>query len=183
MFRSLGKSLAAAHFFIVRIWARLLMHCYRCRFRSAGKNLIFDPINSSFSYGSIDIGDHVFIGGRAWFSGEIAISSYVMFGPNVTILGGDHEFKSTRTPMRFVKDNTSRQGSISIGCDSWIGANVTILKGVIVGQGAIIAAGAVVNRSVEPFSIVAGVPARKIGMRFNDAEKEKYLDGARNWPI
>lgn len=181
MFRLLGQSLAAAHSFIVRAWVKLLMYCYRNRFRSAGKNLVFDPISSSFSYGSINVGDHVFIGGRAWFSGEIAISSYVMFGPGVTILGGDHEFKNTKIPMRFVKDNASRQGSISIGRDSWIGANVTILKGVVVGDGAIIAAGAVVNRDVEPFSIVAGVPSRKIGMRFNDAEKEQYLDSARKW--
>ena len=65
---------------------------------------------------------------------------------------------------------------IEDGC--WIGANVTILKGVRVGRGSVIAAGAVVTKSCEPYSIIGGVPAKLIKMRFTPeqiAEHERLL--------
>lgn len=83
--------------------------------------------------------------------------------------------------MFFVKDNQQRQAKIKIGDDVWVGANVTILKGVEIGQGAIIAAGSVVNKSVEPFSIVGGVPAKKIAERFTQAEKQAYISHSHHW--
>ena len=52
--------------------------------------------------------------------------------------------------------------------DNWIGANVTILKGVTIGEGAVIAAGSVVNKVVPSYSVVGGVPARVIRMRFTE---------------
>ncbi len=151
---------------VCRIWRRMLMPCYRQRFRVAGANVLFDPLSSQFSYGSISIGNHVFIGGRAWFSGEIRIGSYVMFGSNVTILGGDHEFRNRELPMFLVKEKTSKPQSVTIGDDVWIGANVTLLKRACIGRGAIVAAGSVVTMSVPPYSIYAGVPAKFIGWRF-----------------
>jgi acetyltransferase-like isoleucine patch superfamily enzyme len=54
-----------------------------------------------------------------------------------------------------------------IGNDVWIGDNVVVLAGLSVGDGAVIGAGAVVTHDVEPYSIVGGVPAREIGMRFS----------------
>jgi acetyltransferase-like isoleucine patch superfamily enzyme len=53
----------------------------------------------------------------------------------------------------------------AVGDDAWIGSNCIILPNVSIGEGAVVAAGAVVTKDVEPFSIVAGVPARKIKMR------------------
>ena len=58
------------------------------------------------------------------------------------------------------------------GC--WIGANVTILKGVTIGRGSVVAAGAVVTRSCPPYSIVGGVPARVIKPRFTAEEIEEH---------
>ena len=55
-----------------------------------------------------------------------------------------------------------------IGSDVWIGANAVILRGVTVGNGAVIAAGAVVNKDVPSYAIVGGVPAKIIKFRFND---------------
>tara|TARA_R110001592_G_scaffold64137_3_gene196920 strand:- start:2147 stop:2650 length:504 start_codon:yes stop_codon:yes gene_type:complete len=150
------------------------MHCYKYQFKSVGSNVIFDPINSQFSYEHIVIGDHVFIAAGAWFSGSMSIGSYVMFGPNVTILGGDHEFSNLHQPMFFVKEKTKNPDDIRIGSDVWVGANVTILKGVNIGNGAIIAAGSVVTKDVEPFTIVAGIPALKIKDRFSSEQLIQY---------
>lgn len=56
----------------------------------------------------------------------------------------------------------------AIGNDVWVGTNVMILSGISIGDGAIIAAGAVVVNDIEPYAIYGGVPARKIGQRFSD---------------
>lgn len=65
---------------------------------------------------------------------------------------------------------------IKIGNDVWIGANVVILPGVTIGDGAVLAAGAIVNKNVEPYEIVGGVPAKPIKKRFTDDVIEKLLE-------
>jgi acetyltransferase-like isoleucine patch superfamily enzyme len=74
--------------------------------------------------------------------------------------------------------------SVEIGCDVWIGAGAMIMDGVKIGHGAIVAAGAVVTRDVEPYSIVGGVPARPLGERFGP-EKVARLIEIRwwDWPV
>ncbi len=62
---------------------------------------------------------------------------------------------------------------VTIGNDVWIGHNATIMPGVKIGNGAVIGTGAVVTKDVEPYSIVVGVPAKKIKMRFSDEIIEK----------
>lgn len=64
---------------------------------------------------------------------------------------------------------------VSIGNDVWIGANALILPGVHIGDGAVVAAGAVVTKDVEEYAIVGGVPAKLIKYRFNKADREKLL--------
>lgn len=70
--------------------------------------------------------------------------------------------------------------SIIIGNDVWIGDRVSILEGVKIGNGAIIAAGAVVVKDVEPYSIVGGVPAKHIKTRFN-AEEIRRMENIKWW--
>lgn len=65
---------------------------------------------------------------------------------------------------------------VMIGNDVWIGARVTLLEGIKIGDGAVIAAGAVVNCDVEPYSIYGGVPAKKIGDRFDEDTKSRLLN-------
>lgn len=65
---------------------------------------------------------------------------------------------------------------VSIGNDVWIGNNVSIMDGVKVSDGAIIGNGAIVTKDVKPYEIVAGIPARKIGQRFNDSEIKILLE-------
>lgn len=64
----------------------------------------------------------------------------------------------------------------TIGNDVWIGANVMIRRGVNIGDGAIVGAGSFVNRDVAPYSIIAGLPAKKVGMRFSDDVVSELLD-------
>lgn len=181
MFNFLKRIIAKLHFYSSKIWVKSIMICYRSLFSQIGKDVIFNPINSIFSYPHIKLGNHVFIGGKAWFSGKISIGNYVMFGPSVTILGGDHEYKNTKKPMFFVKDNQARSASIIVEDDVWVGANVTILKGVTIKRGAIVAAGSVVNKDVEEFSIVGGIPAKVLAQRFTDNEKKEYLSNLTVW--
>lgn len=60
--------------------------------------------------------------------------------------------------------------------DNWIGANATILKGVRIGEGAVISAGAVVVKDVSPYTVVGGVPAVKIKDRFTEAQMKAHLE-------
>jgi phosphonate metabolism protein (transferase hexapeptide repeat family) len=74
-----------------------------------------------------------------------------------------------------------RQHRVTIGHDVWIGHNAVIMPGVTLGNGAVVGAGAVVTKDVEPYSIVGGVPAKKIKMRFDDdliarIEESKWWD-------
>jgi phosphonate metabolism protein (transferase hexapeptide repeat family) len=77
-----------------------------------------------------------------------------------------------------------RGDRVIIGNDVWIGHNVTVLPGVRVGDGAILAAGAIVTKDVAPYEIVGGVPARKIRERFPSAIAERLQRIAWwNWPF
>jgi acetyltransferase-like isoleucine patch superfamily enzyme len=110
------------------------------------------------------IGDHVGIAANAFIAvrGPVKIGSNTIFGPGVAIHAENHVFQALDTPIRL--QGAQRRG-VTIGEDCWIGSNAIILDGVTIGQGAVVAAGAVVNRNVPPFSIVGGVPAKIIEMR------------------
>jgi acetyltransferase-like isoleucine patch superfamily enzyme len=92
---------------------------------------------------------------------SITIGSNNMFGPNIFLTDSDHSVELTHTP----KSGPMSRGILRIGDDCWIGANVAILKDVELGDGCVVAAGAVVTRSFPPNSIVGGVPAKLIRMR------------------
>jgi len=68
-----------------------------------------------------------------------------------------------------------KHAAAKIGHDVWIGANAVIMRGVKIGNGAVIAAGAIVNKDVEPYSIVGGVPARHLKYRFDKETIERLL--------
>jgi virginiamycin A acetyltransferase len=75
------------------------------------------------------------------------------------------------------------KGDTVVGNDVWLGERATILPGVLIGDGAIVASLAVVSRDVEPYAVVAGNPARQVRRRFDPATIERLLAVAWwNWP-
>jgi len=88
-----------------------------------------------------------------------------MIGPRVAIVGRDHLFTKPGTPIIF--SGRPELPSTEIGDDVWIGYGAIVIAGVSIGRGAIVAAGAVVTRDVPPYTIVGGVPAKRIGQRFS----------------
>ena len=118
------------------------------------------------NFRNMDIGEWVFINHNTTFSTPMGmkIGDYVMIGPYSLFASVHHKFDDWKTPMILQKPEVQ---PIVIEDDVWIGANVTVLGGVTIGRGSIIAAGAVVTKDVEPYSIVGGVPAKLIRYRFD----------------
>jgi acetyltransferase-like isoleucine patch superfamily enzyme len=121
--------------------------------------------------GSVFQGSGKIVFGKGSFCGEycifgfndsILIGSNVMIAAATTIRDTDHVYESLDFPM--VKQGLSVE-KVVIEDDVWIGHGCVILKGITIGRGAIIAAGAVVTKNVEPYHIVGGVPAKIIGIR------------------
>lgn len=123
-------------------------------------------INRRANFGSgkdMIMGDYSGLGANCKCPNNIVIGKYVMIAPNVFIVDRNHIFSDTNTPMCFQGETKPLQTIIED--DVWIGYNAIILPGVIIGTGAIIAAGSVVTKNVEPYSIVGGNPARQIKLR------------------
>ena len=128
-----------------------------------------------FTYGGINI----LTFGEGY---KVTIGDYCSIGPNVLfVLKADHPTNRLSTfPFKVKalgeKHEATSKGNIVLDDDVWIGANVTILSGVHIGQGAVVAAGAVVKSDVPPYAIVGGVPAKVVKYRF-DAEIISSLVG------
>lgn len=153
--------------------------------------LIFEP---PITLGEVDIYGGGFFGAYTYFrSGAVGslqkIGRYCSVGPGVDIGHGNHpttflsthpfqygassfgywdEFREFSNGLTKVPSDVVKYAPI-IGNDVWIGAKVVINRGVTIGDGAVIAAGSVVTKDVPPYSIVGGVPAKVIKMRFSDS--------------
>ncbi|MFA9385133.1 MAG: DapH/DapD/GlmU-related protein [Vibrio cyclitrophicus] len=164
---------------IYNIINNIISKVYSSRFKSFGIESRFFPLGSHFSFNYISIGNNVYIGPGAWFSSgkgaELKIGNDVLIGPRVTILTGDHEVRQVGVKIRNALKTDASSSEVIIHNDVWVGANVTILKGVTIGKGSVVAAGSVVTRSVDDFTIVAGVPAKKVKERFSENELKEHL--------
>lgn len=123
---------------------------------------------------NITIGSNVFINHDCELDasyGRINIGNFVLIGQNVKLITVNHKYEDFNLPIYFQKAEVDQD--IIVQDDVWIAANVTILPGVKIGKGSILAAGAVVTKNVEPYSIVGGVPAKLIKYRFpNDIRQQ-----------
>jgi galactoside O-acetyltransferase len=113
---------------------------------------------------AIVIGDHTDLNPYTTIYGNVSIGRHVMIAPLVMLAGGNHRSDDPTRPMK-LQGHTSR--GIVIEDDVWIGANAVVVDGVRIGRGAIVAAGAVVTKDVEPYAIVGGNPAKLLKYRPN----------------
>lgn len=135
------------------------MFWYR-RFYNIGKNNVFLRGVKFREIGKLSTGKNVVINQECILDtrgGEIVLGDYVDIAPQVNIWTLEHD---PQDPLFGTKG-----GAVTLHEYVWIGSRVTILPGVVIGKGAVVAAGAVVTKDVEPWSIVGGVPARRIGSR------------------
>lgn len=119
----------------------------------------------------VTLGDYSGIGIHAKLYGEVHIGTHVMMGTDVTIITRNHRYARTDIPM--MEQGFEKERPVTIGNDVWIGDRVLILPGVTVGDGSIIAAGAVVTKDVPPYTIVGGVPAKKLADRISEDKSWK----------
>jgi len=116
------------------------------------------------SGGRIAVGENSLLNvfGTLLGPGSVDIGTDVLIGPHTTVVAGNHTFDDPDTPI--VRQEVASEG-IEIRDDVWIGANCTVLDGVTLGKGSVIAAGSVVTESVPAHTVVGGTPAEQIGTR------------------
>ena len=110
----------------------------------------------------ITIGSGVDIGRRNFISctSEIIIGDNCVFGPNVTVVDNNHEYKDLSKAIK--AQGSSNPVSISIGNDCWLGSNVVVLPGTNIGKHCVIAANCVVSGTVPNYCVVAGIPGKVV---------------------
>jgi len=132
-------------------------------FKKCGKNVNIEN-RCCFGTGEqIEIVDFSGIGSKCQIYGPVKMGKYIMMGPEVIIFTQNHKFSDISVTM--VKQGYQETKQVIIEDIVWIGARSVILPGVKIGIGSIIGVGSVVTKDVEPYSIVAGVPAKLIKKR------------------
>ncbi|HEX8923445.1 MAG TPA: CatB-related O-acetyltransferase, partial [Patescibacteria group bacterium] len=138
------------------------------------------------------VGDYTYIsgteaGGLVTNIHNTIIGSYCSLGNHIEIITENSHLKdnistfpfySIKGTPYFNETNNSQKTTIkpvTLGHDVWVGSNVTILPGITIADGAIVGAGSVVTRNVDPYTIVAGNPAKIIGTRFNPEQIKQLL--------
>jgi acetyltransferase-like isoleucine patch superfamily enzyme len=139
---------------------------YRVLFkRLGGYSFIYKGVYFEHCYG-IDAGKnlHVSAGAVLYGRGGLTIGDDVMVGHYATIYSSQHRWDGDDPTLPMIHQG-HKSAPVTIGDDVWIGAHATVLPGIHIATGTVVAAGAVVNRDTEPYSIVGGIPARTIGHR------------------
>lgn len=124
--------------------------CAKLMLEKYGKNINIEK-GAQFSTRT-EIGDNSGIGINARITGKTIIGNNVMMGPNCMIYTVNHKHDTIDIPM--FQQGMEKEKIVKIGSDVWIGANCIILPGVEIGDGVIIGAGTVVNKSIPPYKIV-----------------------------
>lgn len=134
---------------------------------SVGENVSVYPDVYLLNVEKLVVGNNVSIHPMSYIDciGGVVIGSEVSIAEGSSVISFDHKFDSLVTP---IKEQGIKTKPIQIENDVWIGAKASILGGVKIGRGVIVAAGSVVTKSVDDYSIVAGVPARIIKDRKNE---------------
>ena len=136
----------------------------------------------------ITIGNNFYIGRYSQIECDATIGDNVIFGNNVALVGRyDHHYEQIGMPIRLasqIRDEDYKwkglTSEIKIEDDVWVGYGAMIMSGVTLGKGAIIAAGSVVVKDVEPYAIVGGNPAKFLKYRFSENEIIMHENGLKS---
>lgn len=159
-------------FQILRSWLeRQKKRRLRNRLGTIGTNVV---ISSGGQFGNpenIHLGKHIYIGPEAyfWAIGGLFVEDGVIFGPRVNIHTSNHRYEDANA---LPYDGVTILRSVRLCQNVWVGANVLIVPGVTIGEGAVVAMGSVVTKDVPKGAIVGGNPARIIKYR----DLERYAD-------
>lgn len=167
------------------LWDRLWTPTWKRAMKHCGKGVYIRPMSSDIKgIENLSIGDGTSIpkGSTIYCTrAPLTIGKKVIFGPHPTIITGDHRINIIGKYIVDVSEVVKGSGHdapVVIDDDVWCGANVTILKGVTIGRGCVVAAGAVVTKSFPPYCVIGGVPAKLLKMRFTPeqiVEHERLL--------
>lgn len=137
---------------------------YKKRIKYLGDNVRFGPYLQIRSHNKLSIGKNTAINQCCYINAYnfIDIGKNCNIGPNCVLSSANHGHAKKKHIMEQPPIKTKK---MVIKNDVWLGANVTVTAGSIIGNGAIIGANSVVTKKIEPYTICAGVPARKIGVR------------------
>lgn len=164
-----------------RIYYPMVQRYILRQVKAHGADITIGEEFSACGYENISLGSHIYIGPRAVFlaaKAKISIGDYVMFGPEVMIITGNHRIDAIGEYMYNVHEKLPENDrDVVIEKDCWIGARSIILKGVTVGEGSVIAAGAVVLKDVPPYSIY--ISKDKILPRFTEEELALHKEKLR----
>jgi acetyltransferase-like isoleucine patch superfamily enzyme len=148
-----------------------------------GKNVRIGPRSFVATSAGLSLGSNIQIGKNVTIEVDGTIGRDILIANNVGIIGKlDHDFRCVGTSVYWAphvsqpeyRDSLQGSNEIHIGDDVWIGFGAIVYSGLRIGRGAIVAAGSVVTKDVEPYAIVAGVPAQKIDERFDPAERAEH---------
>lgn len=141
---------------------------YRYKYHLKNVDKTFYIAGPGYISSNLKAAEHSYIGPNCSIPPNVSIGKYTMLAPNVSILGGDHIFDDPSKPVIYAGRPSTP--STHIGRDVWIGANALIMAGVKIGDGSIVAAGAIVTKDILEYTIVGGNPAKFIRMRYNEQE-------------
>lgn len=128
-------------------------------------NVIIQKNTEISIYQKIQIGKNSSIGKNSKVQGPIKIGENVMIGPELLTMTKNHKINNLNMPMNTQGDTQPKE--IVIGNDVWLGARVILLPGITIGNGAVIGAGTVVSKDIQPYDIVVGASQRVIRSRRN----------------
>lgn len=136
---------------------------WRRTLKSVGVQTVISRSSEIIEPQEVSVGSNVYIGRRVsiYGKGGVDIGDDVLIANDCTFLTRNHDFR--RSEKIYKQGFTYKK--IVVKNDVWIGTKVVVLPGVTIGEGAVVAAGAVVTKDVEPYTIVGGVPAKYIGKR------------------
>lgn len=161
------------------LWDMLFVRYYKSSMKHCGKNVYIRPSHCDLKgLWNMSVGNNVSIPkGSIFYCTEatLIIGNNVIFGPRPTIITGDHRIDVIG---KYITDSHEKvpenDAPVFIEDDVWTGANITILKGVTIGRGSVIASGAIVTKTCPPYSIVGGIPAKILKYRFSIEEALKH---------